>query len=278
MNNGIFIPPQKSFDETDVWSWYNNLPKEIELLDLSSVEQEHIKCYYQEAGLLDSAKKGFFRHHFSETFYSAANFLLDKEKNIPTVLDLGAGTGTQSLFFAIQGAKVIALDMDTVALDILRKRKAFYEEQLGHTLNINIYEQNIFDFKLKDSEKIDAVYSLFAFNMMQPSGKLIGRLMHYLNKDARFCVLDGNKSSLRSLLIYSRRRPNVWSPREFNQALRKQNFRIIKHSGGISLPPVFWRLPIFYKISNLLDKKISQSFFFPISHQIMAQLNLPDSE
>jgi len=278
MSDDIFIPPQKTFSELDVWSWYNNLPKEIELLDLSSTELESVKYYYQEAGLLNPAKKGFFRHHFSKTFYSAAVFLLDKEKNTPTVLDLGAGSGTQSLFFAIQGANVIVLDMDTVALGILRKRKAFYEKKLGRTLNINIYEQNVFDFKLTDSGKIDAVYSLFAFNMMQPSSNLIGGLMQYLSKDARFCVLDGNKSSLTNNLIYSRRRPNIWSPREFSKELRKQGFKVIEHSGGISLPPIFWRLPTCYKISSLFDKIISQSWFFPISHQIMAQLSLPDSE
>jgi len=278
MSSEIFIAPKGAFDELDVWLWYRNIPLELEFLDLSQIEKEHFEHYYQEAGLLSTMKKGFFRQHYSETFSIAASFLLSRKRRNVTVLDIGAGTGTQSIFFALQGTKVIALDMDPIALNILRKRKAFYEEKLGYTLDIEICEQNAFDFELTDDSKIDAIYSMFAFNMMQPSDKFIEKLFCYLERDARLCILDGNNKSWLSYLVPSRRRPNVWSPQEFSDNLRRRHFRIINHHGGVSLPPVFWSLPILRNVSKFLDNRIKQSWLFSISHQIMAQLDLPNAK
>ena len=86
---------------------------------------------------------------------------------------MGCGTGTQSLCFALLGARVIAVDMDSQALSIFKKRIKFYEEKIGRNLNISIYNSDIFTFNLSDYGLLDGIYSLFAFNMMIPAEKLL---------------------------------------------------------------------------------------------------------
>ena len=103
--------------------------------------------------------------------------------------------------------------------------------------------------------------------------KFLDILLRHLAQSARLCVLDGNNKCWFSFLIPSRRRTNVWSPQEFNQNLRAKKFKIINHNGGIVFPPLFWRLYIFQNIFKFLDSKIGKFWFFPISHQIMAQLD-----
>ena len=268
MNAKLFIPPSQHFHEIDVWKWYQNLPKELELLELDPIEHQHILSYYHNAGLFQSRKYEFFRRHYSNTFYKAAQFLLQDRTN-KVVLDLGSGTGTQALFFALQGAQVIALVMDSTALEVLRKRKILYENQTGLKLKIEICEQNAFNLEIQKELQIDAVWSMFAFNMMQPSDILVDQLLYFLSDDARISILDGNNSSWLSKFIPSRRR-KVWSPEEFNEALNSRGFKVNEHFGGIALPPLLWYLDFLQPITERTNNILCKSWLFPISHQIMA--------
>ena len=275
MNRELFIPTQGTFEEKDVWRWYRNLPIELELLDITSDERQYLVDYYNEAGLLRSFRHGFFRRHYSESFFQAARFCLNSQKG-KLLLDLGAGAGTQSLFFALQGARVVSLDLDTTALNILKKRKACYEEQLGYELDIEVCEQNALDLNLQSGKKIDAIYSMFAFNMMQPSNQLLDQLMKFVSSNARFCVIDGNNRSWLSLLAPSRRR-NAWSPKSFRAALEDRGFVIVEHKGGVALPPLLWSVPLLRSVAKTVDGLLRRFWFLAISHQIMAQRNQGES-
>lgn len=271
MDHKLFIPPRGDFEELDVWRWYQNLFIELELLDINNSQRQHLVDYYNEAGLLRSFRQGFFKRHYSDSFFRAARYCLDGQQG-KLILDLGAGTGTQSLFFALQGARVVSLDLDTTSLNILRKRKECYETQLGYELDIEVCEKNAFDLEFRNGMQIDAIYSMFAFNMMQPSDKLLDHLMKSASSNTRICVIDGNNRSWLSRFVPSRRR-NVLSPHGLRVAMESREFIIAEHKGGVALPAIFWTLAPLRSLVRRVDGLLRSFWFFAISHQIMAERN-----
>ena len=265
----LVIPHLGDYRPEAVQRWFGNVALELEAGLHSVNERAQFESYYSEAGLLRAWRRPFFRRHYAETLAEATGFLFGGTK-MPTILDLGCGTGTQSLLFALHGAKVVAADMDPVALRVFRHRLNLYQELSGRTLPVTIIEGNTFNLNYKAHGPFDGVYSLFAFNMMQPSAKLVNILLPHLAVGARWAVLDGNNGGVWPRLIPSRRR-HVWSPGVMRSELEKRGFSIQSQRGGIALPPAFWAvLP--YRLARVLDRRMCASLFWPISCQTLAVL------
>ncbi len=252
----------------EVWNWYLNLEREIQAGIFDADDVEYLRSYYVEAGLLDTRRRNFFKRHYVATFANAANFLLDGRAD-PRILDLGCGTGTQSLFLALRGARITGVDVDEAALKIFRKRIAYYERLAGRRLDITLCTSDCFAVRYATAAPIDGVYSMFAFNMMQPSARLLAALLPHLSSGCRWAVIDGNNQSWRALLLSQWRR-RVWSPPEFREALEAARFRVCSHRGGIVLPPKLWQsLP--ETLLAPLDNLLCGNWLFPVSHQILAE-------
>jgi SAM-dependent methyltransferase len=269
MPQSMYLPsPQRSFND-DLWAWYQNPAKELSSKFLNEKEAEHFAAYYHEAGLLRWTRRPFFQYHFCRTFARSAAFLLEKAKD-GVILDLGCGCGTQSLYLALNGAKVLALDLDDMALAVLQRRKSFYEELSGRRLDITVCRANAFTFDYASIAPIACVHSMFAFNMMQPSADLLDRIVPHLLPGSRVAILDGNSISWLARLLPWRRRP-VWSPHEFRNQLLQRGFRILAHEGGIVLPPFIWCI-IAYEQCSRIDRVLAKNWLFPISHLILAEM------
>lgn len=267
---GLYFPkPGDKLTEHLAWQWYSNIPIEVADEFLGKERSDYMAEYYNEAGLLRRWRKPFFRHHYAKTFAATVSFLFSMTEKHPVILDLGCGTGTQSLAFALLGAKVIALDMDDLALDILQRRKDFYERKTGRPLDIQIENANVFTFNYSRIAPIDCVYSLFAFNMMQPSNRLISLIATHMSKESRIAILDGNRSFWASR-FFSWRRRNTLSPIELEHDFRQYGYTIVDHYGGVVFPPLLWYcLP--YALLSRMDGWLGcRSWLFPVSHQIFA--------
>jgi len=264
----MFIQIKHPVHEKDIWNWYNNINYELQKNFLSIEEKKVLKEYYKEAGLLRGWRRSFFRHHFARTFTKAANYLLD-ETSSPYIIDLGCGFGTQSLCFAIMGAHVLAIDMDETALEIFLKRKKFYESLLNRPLHIELHHCNIFDFDFSNKKPITGIYSMFAFNMMQPSERLIAILSKYSQSRCRLAILDGNNQSWLSRFIPTRRRENCLSPFELEQQLSKHFFMVVDQTPGFCIPPVIWSI-LPNSFLRTVDNLLGRFAFFAISYQTLA--------
>lgn len=262
------LPKPADFTPAAIERWFANIPRELELGFLTEEESRYVHAYYSEAGLLRRWRRPFFLRHFAETIAPAAAHLLRTKSPRPTILDLGCGVGSQSLFFALNGAHVLAVDMDEIALDIFRKRQALYSELTGQSLDIEIVNGNVFDIDYASHAPIHGVYSLFAFNMMQPSGRLLDRLVPHLEDGAQLAVLDGNQSSLWSKLLRSFRR-SVWLPKQMCSELEQRGFTTVSQKGGVALPPVLWAI-LPYSVANRIDQSLVTSLLFSVSYQTLA--------
>lgn len=268
-SRGIFIPQNTQWSESDVWSWYSNITIECESIAYSEREIEELVGYYQGAGLLTKWRKPFFRRHYSSSFVSAANFLVG-DRYSTRILDVGCGVGTQTLFFALLGHTVLALDVDAGSLNILRKRQKFYEECCGKKLDIIYLNENALDVDFKAIGPINGIHSMFAFNMIQPSSKLLDNVLSGTADRARIAVIDGNCASWVSR-IFPHRRREVWSPFEFSAELRRRGFFLVRHKGGTALPPLFFAIAPLNIPITWIDNQLCRSWKFAVSHQIFAE-------
>lgn len=270
----IYLPkPGDVLSEKHVLQWYSNIRAEFDEGILGLAEKAHmIANKTSESAFLLTWRRSFFRQHFVKTFTQAVSFLFAGSKRQPVILDLGCGMGTQSLAFAFLGARVVAMDVDAVALRIFEHRKEFYERQSLLKLDIEIVNSSAFDFDYSNIAPIDGLYSLFAFNLMQPSRQLVSRIAPCMSGSGRISILDGNCSCwVPRLLPWRRRQLLSLSPIEMEAELEKYNFDVMRHHGGIVLPPVLWCcLP--YEWVGRLDSWLGcQSWGLPISHLMLAR-------
>lgn len=270
-----FVDKVEGGDARDPIWWYDNVVREMRSDAFSPAEQAVMNGCYQAAKLLrnlDPSRRGFLRRHFCETFQRAARFLLDGGKG--RILDLGGGTGIQAVQLAAMGAEVHVLDMDEGALDILERRRALYETQLGRVLSIRTHCGNALTFDYASIAPLDGLHSMFAFNMMKPSVALMDRILPHLSLGARLAVLDGNSSCVVNRLQPSRRR-DIWSPGVFEKELISRGFSVVAHAGGVTLPPFLWAM-LPYNLLRTIDDLMNRCWFLPASHQVLAKKTVAD--
>ncbi len=268
--SNFYIPDKnkKDISESTIWKWYLNVETELQIAFKDHSVHDYFKSYYHEAGLLRRWRRPFFRHHFARTFAKAGKHIFSGQNN-PLILDLGCGSGTQSLWFAIMGARVVAVDMDEKALGIFRQRKVLYEDLLDQELPISIYHEDIFKFDFGSIGPFNGIFSMFAFNMMQPSKKLLTILSEKSAIECRLVILDGNNRSWPSRYIPSRRRDNCLSPIELQRELVRNSFIIVEQSPGFCIPPLFWAfLPTTFL--RKMDSKVGKNSFLAISYLTLA--------
>ena len=266
----LFIPDLGvPVSEATVWKWYLNVPAELRQTFLSVQDKALVDSYYREAGLLRGWRRPFFRHHYARTFTRAARFLLDGVSN-PRIVDLGCGSGTQSIFLALLGADVVGLDMDEQALAVLKKRKAFYEKVSGRKIKLVAYKADALVFDYGKIAPIQGVYSMFAFNLMKPARLLLERLAAHTAKGGRLAVLDGNCTSWLPSLFPSRRRSGCLAPGEFENALERLSFETVNHEAGFAVPPPVWFIAP-GALVRPIDGLLGRSWLWAVSHQILAE-------
>ena len=274
-----FIPnrPNK-ISRKDIFRYLQNLELEIgqglftqnELLLLQD-------ALYRK--FLDKSRRPFFLYHFLPLWVNSVQILFRDCAN-PKIIELGCGTGTSSLLFAMLGAQVVGVEMNADLVGICNKRKRFYEKHVGG-LNAEFYQANTFEFPFEEHAPVDAFFSLFAFNLMKPADTLLGRMIPVLKKGGQIMIIDGNVDNLYSHIIPSRRRPWVLSPSMMKKEMEMLGCRVVKLETHCGIPPFIFRSAItrgmFLKIENII-KYLGLHRFFGVSYTIVAEKELAADE
>ena len=178
--------------------------------------------------------------------------------NIRSVIDLGCGTGTYSIPLALQGIQVLGIDIDTKALKIFNKRVQFYQKHFNKILDITILNANVLDPDFHSrlpKHNIQGCFSMFAFNIIQPSETVIKQLTT-INSDIKIAILDGNLDSISSkinkLLLNNERKKHYTDyyknrkfPKQMQQICRKYGLNQTTYKGTMAIPKSFWFQPFF---------------------------------
>jgi SAM-dependent methyltransferase len=265
-NVPLFIPSKSPCTEDHVSSFYDNVEHEVTSGILTAPQRDRVVGYYRRAGLLRTWRRPFFRHHFARTLAASARLLLSRPG--AQILDLGCGFGTQTLLFALLGAEVVALDNDSDALDVVRRRVSLYERCSGRRLAVTAVHADATTFDFTSLAPLDGVHAMFAFNRMPRGDSVLRGLSCAMGASSRIALLDTNWLSWRGRVI-GFDGPERWSPPRLAQALECEGFRILSHTGGFSLPPAAWVLGPFQG-ATALDSRLSVHWRLAQSHHLLA--------
>jgi|TARA_B100001971_G_C18183140_1_gene534015 hypothetical protein len=265
---------KESITFSRVEQWYEKVHSDCKISFLSPEDQAYVVSADRNASesiLVHPDKTTYFKHAFVIPFWEMARFFF-KDHDHPHLLDLGAGVGTQSLFFAMCGASVTAIDMDQRALEILEKRRQHYEAETEKPLNITCICANTVEFDYAPLPEFDGIYSLFAFNLMKPVEHLLRKLTQHLAPSGKIAILDGNVSCLISRLIPSRKREAL-SPSKLNTYLQGLGLHIIDQKGQMVLPSHFWKERVSWPAKMVNSALRMGNWQLPYSYLLLAEKN-----
>lgn len=271
--NNIFIPIDPySITKADILHYLENIKKETAQDIFTQGEKVLLKKVLYEK-FLNQKNLPFFLYHFLPIWEYVVKVIFKDSIN-PKIIEIGCGSGTSSLLFALLGAKVIGIDLDRTLIEICYKRKLFYENFYKKNINVCFYDANVFNFSFKSYAPIDIFFSLFAFNLMQPSNTLLQRIIPSLKHGGKIIIVDGNRKNIYNFLKPSRQRMGVLSPKNMKKELENLGCRVIEIRYQCIAPPFALRNLILkaltLKIENIL-KKLGLHKYLSISYTIIAE-------
>jgi ubiquinone/menaquinone biosynthesis C-methylase UbiE len=148
--------------------------------------------------------KDLWKHHFKYYDLFQNNFRryretiethLNKLKNYHKILDTGAGSGNLTLELLKQGHKVVAIDSNKYALEILENKcKKFKNE-------VEVMRMDVQKIDLEDNS-FDGVSSMFLIPFVEDNKKYISEVYRILRAEGRFSISAWSpvKDSLHGLL------------------------------------------------------------------------------
>ena len=71
----------------------------------------------------------YVRHHYSGQSDEICRLI--ESKSEPLLLEIGGGCGTEAIWFALRGARVVAIDVNAERLAVAKERQKIVEEGIG---------------------------------------------------------------------------------------------------------------------------------------------------
>jgi 2-polyprenyl-3-methyl-5-hydroxy-6-metoxy-1,4-benzoquinol methylase len=179
------------------------------------------------------------------------------------VLDIGGGSGRFSIPLHDNGHRVIVIDKNIEALDILHDRRP-------EIISIN---SDFFDFNFDNNEKFDVILAIEMLLYVKDWPGFFNKVNAALADDGVFIFSATNKSSWRTIVQKQIDRVrnagnheySIFSPKEYEQIIHRCSFTIEDVSGFSWVPcrldsnSRFVEVFAFLEKSFLLDRYVEQS-------------------
>lgn len=120
------------------------------------------------------------------------------------VLEIGSGMGTESLWMAMQGASVHAVELTPERFQVALARKELLERSLGRSLECEFVNMSLLD--LADEELFDIIWMEQAFHHLEPRNQVIEKLASLLKPGGHMVISEANAlNPLLQLQLFRRR-------------------------------------------------------------------------
>lgn len=124
------------------------------------------------------------------------------------VLELGCGCGTESLWFALNGAAVVGADLKADRLAVARERRDYIHKNVK-SIDAEFIDENIFNLPASYSG-FDVIWMEQAFHHIEPREQLAAKLSKLLKPGGRVVISEANAYNLAlQLLLYRKRGTNT---------------------------------------------------------------------
>jgi 2-polyprenyl-3-methyl-5-hydroxy-6-metoxy-1,4-benzoquinol methylase len=178
--------------------WWLNEPR------LTPANQEVLDHYYH------SYKSGF--PQYISAYYTKQTEQVMQLMSLHEclrILEVGCGCGTESLWFAQQGASVVGIDLSEPRLSVARERAHYLQDKLSCALDVQF--QNTSLFTLQQRAEFDLIWMEQAFHHIEPRSE-VPDVLHRLLRPGGYVVIA---------------EANGWNPLLQLQLLRQRGLRTI---------------------------------------------------
>ena len=232
----------------EVARFYANYLHEAASVPFDAAERAYLDDPKILGRIVDPATRPFFAYHVGAAVARVVRPLVGGRPR-PRLLDLGCGSGSVALLLALGGARVIGIDRSPVAISVCRRRQAYYESQFG-PLPLAFHRAEVIEFPYAESRPFDGAYSVFAFNLMQPSSALLDRLLPALAPSGLLAIADGNKQSVINRLSSS---PGP-TPGALRTALEERGLNVVELRFGGLVPSSLVRLAPIRELAEQVER------------------------
>lgn len=164
-------------DISDWLAWWFDEPKLVpsDQLIFDTYYSSYRKCFSK-----------YLRRHYTRQTAPALS-LIEKGARI---LEIGCGCGTESLWFAMQGASVVGVDLNESRLSVARARARYLKEQLGTQLDVEFINASFFE--LGYAESFDLIWMEQAFHHVEPRKHVPAKINQMLRAGGYVVISEAN--------------------------------------------------------------------------------------
>lgn len=163
----------------------------------------------KEQGIFDTYYKGYIKSFSQRMQYFYDKQLEDALKILstleePSVLEIGCGLGTESLFMALRGANVLGVDINEDRINVALARKKVIEDDLNRKLECDF--QNIPLMALDDEKKYDLIWLEQAYHHLEPRELISEKIAKLLKPNGYLIISEANaRNILLQLSLFKQR-------------------------------------------------------------------------
>ena len=213
---------------------------------------EKIKNYYQNI-LRFPQNYWFYAFNWARRIEQPIKIL----RNEMNLLDAGCGLGTESIYFANLGIKVIGIDLKQEFIEGARKRKNYYENKFNKLLNIDFKTANIFN--LNEENYFDIIWAMESVSHIYPPEAFFEKAYSMLKPGGLLFISDTN--SLNPIIQINMIR---LTGKVFRETVKRRNpatGEVVEEGSENLLNPI--RLISTLKQDGYKNTKIEYSMFLP---------------
>lgn len=156
---------------------------------LPEVEQDVFNNYYK--GYIKEFPKRI-QYFYDKQLEDALKILSNIDN--PSVLEIGSGLGSESLFLAYKGANVLGIDIKDDRVNTAIKRKEIMENSLNKKLTCNFKNMSVLD--LSEEEKYDLIWLEQAYHHLEPREIVSEKISRLLKPNGYLIVSEANAQNI----------------------------------------------------------------------------------
>lgn len=134
----------------------------------------------------------YVQHHFAAQTSEITAAI--RARTRPRLLEVGAGCGTESLWFALLGADVTAVDLVAERLAVARARRDWLQQHLVRKLSAEFLEVSLFDFDTPRG--FDLIWLEQTFHHLEPREQVYDKLFSLLDPNGTLFICECNAWNL----------------------------------------------------------------------------------
>jgi len=218
----------------------------------------------------------YIRRHYRSQVYEAERLIAGMIH--PSVLEVGCGLGTESLWFGLQGARVLGIDINRARLCVANARRDWMKKELKQNFEVEFLQRSILDL---DHGAFDLIWMEQALHHLEPRLEVFGKLAKLLQPGGYLVVSEANAfNPFMQLQLFLRRgfptvgqmvddngkvhlygNERILTPIALRRACAKVGIRTVQHRYFRCLPARSWSTRLAY-----VERMFPQWFPFPFTH------------